>query len=36
MDRPIRIEIAMWEAELFAIRIECEALYACEPLQTLW
>ena len=29
-------EIAMREAELFAIRMECEALYACEPLQTLW
>ena len=36
VDRPIRIEIAMREAELFAIRVECEALYACEPLQTLW
>ena len=36
IDRPIRIEIAMREAELFAIRTECEALYACEPLQTLW
>ena len=36
VDRPIRIEIAMREAELFAIRAECEALYACEPLQTLW
>ena len=36
VDRPIRIEIAMREAELFAIRTECEALYACEPLQTLW
>ena len=36
VDRPIRIEIAMREAELFAIRNECEALYACEPLQTLW
>ena len=36
IDRPIRIEIAMREAELFGIRNECEALYACEPLTTLW
>ena len=34
--RPVRIEIAMREAELFAIRNECEAYYACEPLPTLW
>ena len=36
VDRPIRFEIAMREAELFAIRTKCEAFYACEPLQTLW
>lgn len=36
VDRPVRIEIAMREAELFAIRNECEAYYACEPLPTLW
>ena len=34
--RPVRIEIAMREAELFAIRTECEAFYALRPLQTLW
>ena len=36
VDRPVRIEIALREAELFAIRNECEAFYACEPLPTLW
>ena len=36
IDRPVRIEIKMREAELFAIRNECEAFHACEPLQTLW
>jgi len=36
VDGPVRIEFAMREAELFAIRTECEAYYACEPLATLW
>ena len=36
VDRPVRFEICMREAELFAIRSECDAYYACEPLQTLW
>ncbi len=36
IDRPVRIEIAMREAELFAIRVKCEAFYACDPLPTLW
>jgi hypothetical protein len=36
VDRPVRFEIAMREAELFAIRSECDAYYACEPLPTLW
>ncbi len=36
VNRPVRIEIAMREAELFAIRLKCDAYHACEPLQTLW
>ena len=37
VDRPVRIEIAMREAELFAIRMDCEAFYTSRAtLQTLW
>ena len=36
VDRPVRVEIAMREAELFAIRMTCDAYYACEPLPSLW
>ena len=37
VDRPIRLEIALVEAELFAIRLKCDAYYACDPpLKTLW
>ena len=35
--RPVRVEIAMREAELFAIRLNCQAHYAHgAPLETLW
>ena len=37
VDRPVRIEIAMREAELFAIRTDCEAYYTSRhTLETLW
>ena len=36
VDRPVRVEIAMREAELFAIRLECDVYNACEPLGSLW
>ena len=37
VDRPVRLEIALVEAELFAIRLKCHAYYACDPpLETLW
>ena len=36
VDRPVRVEIAMREAELFAIRLECDLYNACEPLGSLW
>ena len=37
VDRPIRLEIALVEAELFAIRLKCDSYCACDPpLKTLW
>ena len=36
VDRPVRVEIALREAELFAIRLECDAYHACEPMASLW
>jgi hypothetical protein len=36
VDKPIRIEIAMRESELFAIRTKCQAFYAVKALPTLW
>ena len=37
VDKPIRFEIQLREAELFAIRVNCDAYYACDPpLQSLW
>ena len=36
VDRPVRIEVSMREAELFAIRLDCQAYYATLPLDTLW
>ena len=34
--RPVRVEIALREAELFAIRLACDVYNACEPLGSLW
>ena len=31
VDRPVRFEISLTEAELFAIRSKCDAYYACDP-----
>ena len=36
VDRPVRIEVSMREAELFAIRLDCQPYYATLPLDTLW
>ena len=36
VDRPVRVEIALREAELFAIRLECDAYHACYPQASLW
>ncbi len=33
--RPVRIEIQMREAQLFAIRLECDAFYSTLPLPSL-
>ena len=36
VDRPVRVEISMLEAELFAIRVACDVYNACEPMGSLW
>ncbi|MDE0198134.1 MAG: hypothetical protein OXK78_08060, partial [Caldilineaceae bacterium] len=34
--RPVRVEVSMLEAELFAIRMKCDVFNACEVLGSLW
>jgi hypothetical protein len=33
--KPVRIEVSMWQSELFAIRLDCQAYHATEPLDDL-